>query len=76
VPFVNHAIIHPPVDRDKPPDQVEEIRRYCLFGAMANGTADKLKGFAEQCMGEYDLDGWTVPDLINPGDLSFHGKKT
>jgi hypothetical protein len=23
-------------------------------------------GFAEQCMAEYDLDGWTVPDLINP----------
>ena len=21
VPYVNHAIIHPPVDRDKPPDQ-------------------------------------------------------
>jgi len=25
-------------------------------------------------MAEYDLDGWTVPDLINPGDLSFHKK--
>ena len=35
-----------------------------------------LKGFAEQCMAEYDLDGWTVPDLINPGDLSFHKKTT
>jgi 4-hydroxyphenylacetate 3-monooxygenase len=54
----------------------EEIRRYCLFGAMANGTADKLKGFAEQCMDEYDLTGWTVPDLINAGDLSFHKKPT
>jgi hypothetical protein len=21
-------------------------------------------------MGEYDLDGWTVPDLVNPGDVS------
>jgi 4-hydroxyphenylacetate 3-monooxygenase len=21
---------------------------------------------SEQCMAEYDLDGWTVPDLINP----------
>ena len=25
VPFVNHAIIHPPVDRDKPPDQVADV---------------------------------------------------
>jgi hypothetical protein len=23
-------------------------------------------GFAEQCVAEYDLDGRTVPDLINP----------
>ena len=22
-------------------------------------------------MAEYDLDGWTVPDLINPDDVSF-----
>ena len=28
-------------------------------------------GFAEQCMAEYDLDGWTVPDLINPDDVSM-----
>ena len=50
----------------------EEIRRYCLFGAMASGNADKFKGFAEQCMAEYDLDGWTVPDLTDPGELSYH----
>jgi 4-hydroxyphenylacetate 3-monooxygenase len=34
------------------------------------GQAAKMKGFAEQCMAEYDLDGWTVPDLINPNDIS------
>jgi 4-hydroxyphenylacetate 3-monooxygenase len=26
--------------------------------------------FAERCMGEYDLDGWTVGDLINPTDVN------
>ena len=52
----------------------EEIRRYALFGALANGNAAKFKGFAEQCMAEYDLDGWTAPDLIDADDLSFHGK--
>lgn len=52
----------------------EEIRRYALFGAMASGNADKFRGFAEECMAEYDLDGWTVPDLTNPGDLSFHAR--
>jgi 4-hydroxyphenylacetate 3-hydroxylase C terminal len=52
----------------------EEIRRYVLFGAQALGTADKLKGFVESCMAEYDLDGWTVPDLTNPGPLSHHAR--
>ncbi len=33
-----------------------------------------MKGFAEQCMAEYDLDGWTVPDLINPDDVSLIGR--
>jgi hypothetical protein len=36
------------------------------------GTADKLTGFAEQCMAEYDIDGWKVPDLTDPGELSYH----
>jgi aromatic ring hydroxylase len=50
----------------------EEIRRYCLFGAQASGNADKFKGFAEECMAEYDLSGWKVPDLSDPGELSYH----
>jgi len=50
----------------------EEIRRYCLFGALASGEAEKFKGFAEQCLAEYDLEGWRVPDLTDPGELSYH----
>lgn len=53
----------------------EEIRRYALFGAMASGEADQMKGFAEQCLEEYNLDGWTVPDLTDPGELSYHVSK-
>jgi 4-hydroxyphenylacetate 3-monooxygenase len=53
----------------------EEIRRYCLFGAQASGNADRFKGFAEECMAEYDLDGWRVPDLTDPGELSYHATK-
>ena len=42
----------------------EEIRRYCLFGAHGlRQRRTRFKGFAEQCMAEYDLDGWRVPDL-------------
>jgi 4-hydroxyphenylacetate 3-monooxygenase len=41
---------------------------YLISGAT--GLSDRMKGFVEQCMGEYDLNGWTVPDLINPHDVS------
>ncbi|NIJ12004.1 4-hydroxyphenylacetate 3-monooxygenase [Saccharomonospora amisosensis] len=44
----------------------EGVRAELLFAAQQSGAADAMKGFAEQCMSEYDLDGWTVPDLINP----------
>jgi 4-hydroxyphenylacetate 3-monooxygenase len=50
----------------------EEIRHYCPFGAQASGNADRFKGFAEDCMAEYDLNGWKVPDLTDPGELSYH----
>ena len=53
----------------------EEIRRYCLFGAMASGNADRFKGYAEECMAEYDLNGWRAPDLSDPGEFSYHTKK-
>jgi 4-hydroxyphenylacetate 3-monooxygenase len=42
----------------------------CYWMAKGDGTVDRMKGFAEQCMAEYDLDGWTVPDLVNPDDVS------
>jgi 4-hydroxyphenylacetate 3-monooxygenase len=44
----------------------ESVRAELLFSAQQSGLTDAMTGFAEQCMAEYDLDGWTVPDLINP----------
>jgi 4-hydroxyphenylacetate 3-monooxygenase len=52
----------------------EEIRRFAILGANANGQAAKWKAFTESCMAEYDLDGWTVPDLIDPNDVSIFSK--
>ena len=40
-----------------------------------SGAAAKYKGFAEACMAEYDLNGWTTPDLITPSDVSVVMKK-
>ena len=33
-----------------------------------------LEGFAEQCMAEYDLDGWNLPGFFNPDDVSIVGR--
>jgi 4-hydroxyphenylacetate 3-monooxygenase len=35
----------------------------------ARGLNSRMRGYAEEAMAEYDLDGWTVPDMINPDDL-------
>jgi 4-hydroxyphenylacetate 3-monooxygenase len=48
----------------------ESIRFETLFAAEGMGLTEQYKGFAEQCMAEYDLDGWTVDDLINPDDVN------
>ncbi|MFK0295373.1 4-hydroxyphenylacetate 3-hydroxylase N-terminal domain-containing protein [Streptomyces sp. NPDC090442] len=47
----------------------EGIRVQTLLSYQARGQADSLKGFADQCLSEYDLDGWTRPDLFGPEDL-------
>ena len=49
----------------------ESIRFETLMAADLTGQSAKYRGFAEQCMAEYDLDGWTVPDLINPDDVNI-----
>ncbi|HEV3390421.1 MAG TPA: 4-hydroxyphenylacetate 3-hydroxylase N-terminal domain-containing protein [Solirubrobacteraceae bacterium] len=48
----------------------ESIRFETLLAAEGTGQTQHYKAFAEQCMAEYDLDGWTVDDLINPDDVN------
>ena len=52
----------------------EDTRRMVLSSALASGDAKRFKGLAEQCMSEYDLDGWTIPGFFNPDDISLWGK--
>jgi 4-hydroxyphenylacetate 3-monooxygenase len=44
----------------------EQVRVDAYLGASATGLADEFIGFVDQCMSEYDTNGWTVPDLIDP----------
>ncbi|GAA2076898.1 4-hydroxyphenylacetate 3-hydroxylase family protein [Actinomadura alba] len=41
----------------------ENTRIELLSAQLANGQIDDYKAFADECLAEYDLDGWTVPDL-------------
>jgi aromatic ring hydroxylase len=47
----------------------ENTRVELLFGQVAAGQVDQYKAFADACLREYDLDGWTVPDLSSFKDL-------
>ena len=49
----------------------EDTRLAALLGATQSGQTAAFKAFAEQCMAEYDVNGWTAPDLINPDDVNF-----
>ncbi len=53
----------------------EAIRTELMEAQRGQGMLEDYKGFAEQCLAEYDLDGWTVPDLINPDDVSLVRKR-
>ena len=53
----------------------ENIRLEVLLAETAIGGVDRLKAFAEQCLSEYDLEGWRAPDLINNDDVSWVWKR-
>jgi 4-hydroxyphenylacetate 3-monooxygenase len=53
----------------------ESIRFETLMVAEKSGAADRYKGFAEQCMAEYNLDGWTASDLIRNDDVNIFMNK-
>ena len=52
----------------------EAIRTEILDAQDAMGLTAAYEAFADQCLAEYDLNGWTVPDLISPDDVSVIGK--
>ncbi|MFI6924559.1 4-hydroxyphenylacetate 3-hydroxylase family protein [Nonomuraea spiralis] len=51
----------------------ENTRVELLFSQMSGGQLDEYAAFVDRCLGEYDLDGWTVPDLSSFEDLRRTG---
>jgi 4-hydroxyphenylacetate 3-monooxygenase len=53
----------------------ETIRFITWEMAQSSGDAERFRAFADQCLAEYDLEGWKAPDLISPADVSLFLKK-
>lgn len=49
-------------------------RQTNLFAALGTGLLEECRQFAQTAMDEYDLDGWTVDDLVGPDDVSVLGR--
>ena len=51
----------------------EDIRIHAMWNAKGSGALDGMIGFAEQCMADYDEDGWTGDTWIDPDDVAYRG---
>ena len=47
----------------------EENRLTALHIAEATGLTQRMKDLVNSCMADYDVTGWTAPDLINSDDV-------
>jgi 4-hydroxyphenylacetate 3-monooxygenase len=52
----------------------ETVRWLTWQQAQGSGAAQQFREFAEQCLAEYDLDGWRASDLITPDDVALFVK--
>lgn len=48
----------------------ENIRMENLFMAQERGQAQYFEDFAQQCMDDYDMNGWVNDTWINPDDMN------
>jgi 4-hydroxyphenylacetate 3-monooxygenase len=53
-------------------DEATRVDAYMI--ARETGRVDAFKGFADQCLSEYDLDGWTIPGYVDRSDVNLFTK--
>jgi 4-hydroxyphenylacetate 3-monooxygenase len=53
----------------------ELVRLFPLQQAQASGALRDMEALAEQCMADYDEDGWRHPAYHDGSDISLVGKK-
>jgi 4-hydroxyphenylacetate 3-monooxygenase len=42
-----------------------------MLNARGSGAMDSMIALADKCMADYDEDGWTGQDWVNPNDVAF-----
>jgi 4-hydroxyphenylacetate 3-monooxygenase len=51
----------------------EDIRIQAMWNARGSGALDSMIGLAEQCLADYDENGWTGDTWLNPDDVAYRG---
>jgi 4-hydroxyphenylacetate 3-monooxygenase len=51
----------------------EDIRIQALWNARTTGTLDKMVALADQCLADYDENGWRNPAWLDPDDVAYPG---
>jgi 4-hydroxyphenylacetate 3-monooxygenase len=51
----------------------EDIRIQALWNARGSGALDRMMALADECMADYDENGWTDPTWLNPDDVAHVG---
>ena len=49
----------------------EDIRIHALLNVQGSGALDRMIALAEQCMADYDENGWTGDTWIDPDDIAY-----
>jgi 4-hydroxyphenylacetate 3-monooxygenase len=52
----------------------ELVRLFPLHQATASGALRQMEELAEQCLADYDEDGWRLPGYNDGADLSLISK--
>jgi 4-hydroxyphenylacetate 3-monooxygenase len=53
----------------------EDVRIQALWNARGAGTLDSMIGLADQCLSEYDENGWRDGTWVNPDDVAYGGTR-
>ena len=51
----------------------EDIRIHAMWNARNSGTLDGMIALAEQCLADYDENGWTGSSWLDPEDVAYMG---